>query len=343
MQTRILFTGDCRIDGIYHQGVRNFFDLFPDYDLYVINFESSIRIESSSSMVRKSVSIAASLEDMEHLLACIEPQRLLLNFANNHSRDSGSENLIESKRWLRERGAHIIDCGESVHLEVKGQPFVFHAFGQTAWRTANENFSKAGNAHNVVLMHWGEEYVFQPHPAQREQAKLLARSGAELIVGGHPHVLQGSETFQECRIFYSLGNSVFGFKGMPVEGHLGSGLSVEYGEAGITAERIPLKIMENGRIERLTQKLNLLADKLDENTQISESEWYREAAVPFFKNHLKSWHKRIASYGGGEVVRFLRACCSHMYLKMFKGLISGVVHGTRRTELLNSVFSLLNG
>lgn len=346
MNGRILFTGDCRFDGQYRKGVRDLFDLFPNYDLYVINFESAIQMNLSVPLAQKSVTIAASVEDVEHLLSCVEPHRLLLNFANNHSRDAGAKNLFEAKHWLCNQGVHVIDCGESVRLELNEQTFVFHAFGQTTWRTAAEKVSKAEGAHDVVLAHWGEEYVFQPHPAQRLLAGILARTGVDCIVGSHPHVLQGHERIDQCVIFYSLGNTVFGFPGMVDEGLLGSVLSAEFIPEGLNAEIYPLKIQKNGGIVRLFRHaatdFEKLKKELDNSVCLSEWDWCREAAVPFFKNHLESWRKRIDAYGCKEVVFFLRTCCSHAYLKMFRGLVAGGWLVTRRSKLAHLLQTVLN-
>ena len=103
MTTKILFTGDCRINGKYQKGIQNLFALFPDYDLYVVNFESSIQIDSSIPLVPKSVPISASLEDVEFLLSYVDPKKLLLNFSNNHSLDVGQKNLTEAKQWLQNK------------------------------------------------------------------------------------------------------------------------------------------------------------------------------------------------------------------------------------------------
>jgi poly-gamma-glutamate synthesis protein (capsule biosynthesis protein) len=61
----------------------------------------------------------------------------------------------------------------------------------------------------IVLMHWGNEYVPLPTPSQREIGAALAAAGADLIVGCHPHVIQGTEISGSSVIAYSMGNFVF--------------------------------------------------------------------------------------------------------------------------------------
>ena len=65
----------------------------------------------------------------------------------------------------------------------------------------------------VVSMHWGEEYQFEPNAEQRRLAQLLSDLGADVVIGTHPHVLQPAEILtgqsgNETLVWYSLGNFV---------------------------------------------------------------------------------------------------------------------------------------
>ena len=62
----------------------------------------------------------------------------------------------------------------------------------------------------VVLIHWGIERDEKPQEYQRALAKRYIDAGADLVIGSHPHVLQGIEYYKGKPIFYSLGNFVFG-------------------------------------------------------------------------------------------------------------------------------------
>ncbi len=61
----------------------------------------------------------------------------------------------------------------------------------------------------VVLLHWGQEYSEGPDHAQKTAARRLLAGGADLVVGHHPHVLQGLERHEHGLIAYSLGNFLF--------------------------------------------------------------------------------------------------------------------------------------
>lgn len=61
----------------------------------------------------------------------------------------------------------------------------------------------------VVSLHWGTEYSDYPEVYQKETAHRLVDAGAKLVIGHHPHCLQGVEMYNGSFIAYSLGNFVF--------------------------------------------------------------------------------------------------------------------------------------
>lgn len=64
--------------------------------------------------------------------------------------------------------------------------------------------------HVIVFVHWGIEKNETPEDYQRSLAKGYIDAGADLVVGCHPHVLQGFEYYNGVPIVYSLGNYLFG-------------------------------------------------------------------------------------------------------------------------------------
>ncbi|WP_370614546.1 CapA family protein [Mumia qirimensis] len=68
----------------------------------------------------------------------------------------------------------------------------------------------AGEVDTVVVMtHWGTQYTNVPEASQRRVARVVARAGADVVVGGHPHWLQGLEQMGDTLVVHSLGNFVF--------------------------------------------------------------------------------------------------------------------------------------
>lgn len=61
----------------------------------------------------------------------------------------------------------------------------------------------------IVSLHWGNEYVLFPSPSQIKMGRKLIDCGVDVIIGSHPHVLQGYEIYRGKPIIYSLGNFIF--------------------------------------------------------------------------------------------------------------------------------------
>jgi poly-gamma-glutamate synthesis protein (capsule biosynthesis protein) len=67
----------------------------------------------------------------------------------------------------------------------------------------------------VVSFHWGREKRYEPEASQRRLGRAAIAAGAAVVLGHHPHVLQGLEAYGGGLIAYSLGNFVFGGKWKP--------------------------------------------------------------------------------------------------------------------------------
>jgi poly-gamma-glutamate synthesis protein (capsule biosynthesis protein) len=68
---------------------------------------------------------------------------------------------------------------------------------------------RAGTDIVCVVFHWGHEYIRYPSPDQIATARAVIDAGADLVVGHHPHIVQGYEQYDDGLIFYSLGNFLF--------------------------------------------------------------------------------------------------------------------------------------
>ena len=62
----------------------------------------------------------------------------------------------------------------------------------------------------VVYIHWGKEYQLSPEKNQRKMGQFLKSLGFHLIIGAHPHVIQGHGYYGKSFLSYSLGNFLFG-------------------------------------------------------------------------------------------------------------------------------------
>jgi poly-gamma-glutamate synthesis protein (capsule biosynthesis protein) len=155
----------------------------------------------------------------------------LVSLANNHILQHGKSTLNRTKELLQQNG--IVDIGvantkdESRQVfieEIKGTKIGFLAYcligDKTAYCSVNDtseiikdvSFASSKVDVLIVSLHWGDEFIRKPSPQQVELGHAIIDAGAKIILGHHPHVLQGLEEYESGIITYSLGNFVCDMK-----------------------------------------------------------------------------------------------------------------------------------
>ncbi|HID55875.1 TPA: CapA family protein, partial [Candidatus Poribacteria bacterium] len=159
----------------------------------------------------------------------------VVSLANNHSFDYGRKMLFEMMDILaHSRIAYVgagfdeLSASRPAYLSVKGYRVAFLAYSWDFFLTVKAGRDKPGvtvlaeeklkedllRARRwadliVVSVHWGWEYLDRPTERDRKAARLAIDLGANLVVGHHPHVVQGIERYRGGLICYSLGNFIF--------------------------------------------------------------------------------------------------------------------------------------
>jgi|BioPla2DNA2_1021312.scaffolds.fasta_scaffold11733_3 poly-gamma-glutamate synthesis protein (capsule biosynthesis protein) len=159
----------------------------------------------------------------------------VLNLANNHTMDYGREGIMNTIAFLEKSGIKTVGAGKDkniahkpLYMEVSGTTIGFLSL--SAFPTEGYVFSakkpdvaqldiealadevKSAKVNCDVLIvsfHWGTEFENYPTQNQKQAAYISVENGADLVIGHHPHVLQGMEYYTGTPIFYSLGNFVF--------------------------------------------------------------------------------------------------------------------------------------
>jgi poly-gamma-glutamate synthesis protein (capsule biosynthesis protein) len=162
----------------------------------------------------------------------------VLSLANNHTLDYGRLALEDTFSRLQNAdisyvggGINETEAKQVVINKINGTKIGFLAYTNLCSSLWNADKNKAGincisesdfenvgkeiqNAKSsvdvlIVSLHSGEEYVQTLTDFQTSFAKMAVDAGADIVVEGHPHVVQKNETYKNGYIFYSLGNFVF--------------------------------------------------------------------------------------------------------------------------------------
>ena len=166
----------------------------------------------------------------------------VLTLANNHILDYDSELLMETLALLERADLAHTGAGADIHAALRpaivraGQItlaflgfsdfahiFWSHAYPRTFLATEDVPgvapadipvFSQAiASARQeadfvIAAFHWGEEYVNYPTDRQRALGRLAVEAGADVVLGSHPHSVQGFEILDRSLVAYSLGNFI---------------------------------------------------------------------------------------------------------------------------------------
>ncbi|MGH9341111.1 MAG: CapA family protein [Acidobacteriota bacterium] len=232
----LIFTGDVYPGTDPSKILGAGLEALPACEFLVANLEcvlapqegGEIRDDKSAILVTTEMALEALLE------AARVPA--VLTLGNNHIHDLGVEGIAATLKGLNRRGVRhagvglprevsrpcvVSDGSATVALlpvstdepEVMsrrastGEPGVLDYYDRDIHSIISE--SKRRRHFVVVLPHWGREHLDYPAVALRRRAYSWIDSGADLVVGHHPHRVQGKELYKGKWIYYSLGNFLF--------------------------------------------------------------------------------------------------------------------------------------
>ena len=179
----------------------------------------------------------------------------ILSLANNHTYDFGENGFADTTRYLESQSIRAIGHPRRVDQKyaytrnINGRQFSFVSLNATSYFDVNAAVTLVSEVKNdhpgaflVVLIHWGIEYSLLQNGAQRSLAHKLIDGGADFIIGSHPHVVQGIESYKHKLVFYSLGNFIFD-QYFSSETQQGLMLRLEVGDKNANCLLVPLQIV----------------------------------------------------------------------------------------------------
>lgn len=161
----------------------------------------------------------------------------IVSLGNNHTLDYGIDGMLDSISHVEQTGLQYIGVGrneaeayQAKEVMLKGKKFKFLSIVRfmpdSAWVAQGDKPGVAGGYdlnvvtktvqqqkgdadYLIVYMHWGVEKTNKPAAYQKEYVAKMVEAGADVIVGSHPHWLQGFEYYKDVPVAYSLGNFLF--------------------------------------------------------------------------------------------------------------------------------------
>lgn len=274
----------------------------------------------------------------------------IVNLANNHVLDLGSEGLADTLDALSSQGLPFVGAGRAAHGEryaivvrdgMRIAVAGYHGYRRPAGPAPGADVypldpdairrdigEMRRTCEAVVLsLHWGVEKVRYPSPEQIHLARGLIDAGATVVVGHHPHVAQGVERYSHGLIAYSLGN--FCFPGATGEERESVVLSVELGSSGVASyELIPVQLDETstprlaeGDLKRgIRERMAAISEPIARN-RITRRWWFEEAAGAYLADNWKAWLGRIRRSGLVPLLKCLKWAASPFVFRCYLGLL----------------------
>lgn len=282
--TRVLFVGDIMLDRKVGQHIRDSHDSmypfrklpdgwFNTFDYAVANLEGPVTdqrrppVKSIDFMFDPSVVSTLKLEGID-----------AVSQANNHALDQGAVGFEDSRRRLQAGGllvfGHEVQDGDIAlaTTTVNGLKLAFLGFNTTdnpldeQAATAVIAKAKAQADRVVVFMHWGIEYKNHPTPEMVDRAHWFIDHGVDVVIGGHPHWVQGMESYKGHPIVYSLGNFIFD-QDFSEQTQEGLSIVLTFNDREVDVQPVPVHLdASQPRVvagEELAQRLKKLADISD--------------------------------------------------------------------------------
>jgi poly-gamma-glutamate synthesis protein (capsule biosynthesis protein) len=209
----------------------------------------------------------------------------LMNIATNHIKNCGLSNcgdqaFLDTLENLERVGIQKVGAGKNINeamapivIEKNGVRFGFVALGEIESRafasqdipgiaplprdfdTAEENLRNAIQAARevsdvvIAMPHWGSDYSSVPNYRQLSFDQVAVEAGADLVIGTHPHVIQGMREIDGIPVFYSLGSFIFD-QDWSLETQQGIVVVVTFeGKTLLEYEAIPVHIDGDGHVQ----------------------------------------------------------------------------------------------
>lgn len=204
-------------DSYFFQNVKKYFE---QDDLTLVNLEGTLT--TSETRMDKTYAFRG---DPSYVNILKEGSIEAVSFANNHCQDYGESSYTDTINTLKDAGIKYASYDKVSTYQVNDKKIGMVAVNGLLGLDYSKNLIASGikklkkrNADLIIVsIHAGVEHTNVLNTVQKQLGHYAIEKGANLVLGHHPHTLQGIEKYQGAYIVYSLANFCFGGNTNPVD------------------------------------------------------------------------------------------------------------------------------
>ena len=301
---------------------------FDDGDINFCNLEGVLSDIGLQRNKLSSIEMRGAPESVDSLSYC---GINLVSIANNHILQHGREAFEGTLRTLEKYKIDYVGIDESnttntAEYNVGGEKIVVvsYSFHQESYYEGKPLYSYRNKEQQslfieeigrirrqsegvlVCSIHWGAEFVTQPSPEQIKFARQIVDAGVNIILGHHPHVVQGVELYNGSLICYSLGNFLFDLWDEETKKTVIAKIEID-SDRKISYELIPVYIKNDFKLVEMkgTERVNYLQEiskrskDIDVSSKFDQStyqEMAQSAEISFRYSSYRYFLKNIHRY-----------------------------------------------
>lgn len=291
-EAKLLFTGDVFSENFSFDISDEFLHILSSHDINCCNFEAPISEKDQIPALEDGVKLSQPLEVYNKLKRA---GFNLFALANNHIMNYGERGLLNTIKCIPKGdyiGAGIgedevyeariysfgtikigiLNCAECQYGTIEEYKRVGYAW--IGSKRIIDAISKLKNVcdYTIMVCHAGFENLPVPMPEWIDEYHKFIDLGANIIIGHHPHVIQGWEKYHGGMIFYSLGNFIWNSSNVKSCTNPSFAVSIYFCESNYTTEVIPVVFRDNClnvlSNDSINNELTLLNDMLINRTEL---------------------------------------------------------------------------
>lgn len=334
---KIIAVGDTILsnDFFYANSYKYFSEYFNSADILTLNLETVVSDENLKEE-DKAVCFKTAESNLENFIKKLN-NKFVFNIANNHLFDYGKAGYESTKRVLKKYNVPFIGEKNYIYvMEMYGKKIAFIGAYESEINELNSINSEfidliertsANVDFCIVHVHWGRELSIGISEFQLNWAHKIIDAGCNIIIGHHPHVLQGIEKYKEGYIFYSLGNFQIPINPYEKLSMLSVAIEININNQGIISYTFVPIVLNNCGIPILGNKHDyeivsrLIKEASGEIQKYNKIRYYLNISHMYIKESIRAWKIRIKKREKHVYKSIFIWICSGMAVKTFAFMV----------------------